>query len=45
MARRYCPICRKTVDEEVVKDCSFVVKKCLLCGYIFVKYEVKSIIR
>ncbi|AET33264.1 hypothetical protein [Pyrobaculum ferrireducens] len=45
MARRYCPTCRKTVDEDVAKEGSFVIKKCPQCGYIFAKYEVKSVVK
>lgn len=43
MAKRYCPVCRKSVDEEVVRDGALVVKRCPQCGHVFAKYEVKRI--
>lgn len=42
MARRYCPVCKKTVDEEIVREGPVVVKRCPQCGYVFARYEVKK---
>ncbi|MGC8974501.1 MAG: hypothetical protein ACP5KY_09950, partial [Thermoproteus sp.] len=42
MARRYCPVCRKSVDEVVQREGNLVVKKCPNCGYVFAKYELKG---
>ncbi|MFB6490781.1 MAG: hypothetical protein TU35_005990 [Thermoproteus sp. AZ2] len=45
MARRICPVCKRAVDEEVVRDGALIIKRCPSCGYIFTKYEVKRLVK
>ncbi len=40
MARKYCPVCKKVVDEKLVKEGKKVTKMCPNCGYIFISYEI-----
>lgn len=42
MARRFCPVCKRTVDEEVAREGNVVVKRCHACGHVFAKYEVRK---
>jgi len=41
VARRYCPVCRRAVDEVIHREGSAVVKRCPNCGYVFARYEVR----
>ena len=41
MARRYCPVCRRAVDEVIHREGNVVVKRCPNCGYVFARYEVR----
>lgn len=43
MAKRYCPVCKRAVEEEVVRDGALVIKRCPQCGYVFAKYEVRGL--
>ena len=46
MARRFCPVCRKEVEEKVVRETDngkeVVTKQCPDCGFVFIKYKVGS---
>jgi hypothetical protein len=42
MARRYCPVCRRAVDEVIHREGNVVVKRCPNCGYVFARYEVRE---
>ncbi|MFP3200540.1 MAG: hypothetical protein RXR06_11770 [Thermoproteus sp.] len=41
MARRYCPVCRRAVDEAIHREDNAVVKRCPNCGHVFARYEVR----
>ena len=44
MAKRFCPICRKEVEEKVTRETDngkeVVTKSCPECGFVFIKYKV-----
>ncbi|MFP3163915.1 MAG: hypothetical protein RXQ75_08890 [Acidianus hospitalis] len=39
MARKMCPVCKKVVEEKVVKDGDIISKVCPECGYVFISYQ------
>ncbi|WP_167828043.1 zf-TFIIB domain-containing protein [Thermoproteus tenax] len=41
MARRYCPVCKRAVEEEIVRRENLVIKRCPNCGHVFAQYEVR----
>ena len=45
MARRYCPVCKKEVEERVTREKDeqgreIVTKSCPECGFVFIKYKI-----
>ncbi|EWG07905.1 MAG: hypothetical protein ASUL_02639 [Candidatus Aramenus sulfurataquae] len=40
MARRYCPVCKKVVEEKLIKEGKRVTKVCPECGHVFISYEI-----
>ncbi|BCU70338.1 zinc ribbon domain-containing protein [Stygiolobus caldivivus] len=43
MAKRTCPGCGNVVEIKITKDGNMITKSCPRCGYIFIKYQVKSV--
>ncbi|AGE72192.1 hypothetical protein SacN8_11240 [Sulfolobus acidocaldarius N8] len=43
MARRECPKCKKVVEIKVSREGKTITKSCPICGYVFIKYEVKHL--
>lgn len=39
MAKHHCPVCKKVVEEKLVKEGDRITKSCPDCGYVFVSYE------
>ncbi|MCY0873807.1 MAG: hypothetical protein OWQ50_05345 [Acidianus infernus] len=39
MARKMCPVCKKVVEEKVIKDGDIISKVCPECGYVFISYQ------
>ena len=44
MVRRFCPSCKKEVEEQVVREndggTETVTKRCPDCGFVFIKYKI-----
>jgi uncharacterized Zn finger protein len=40
VARKYCPRCKATVEEKVIREGSKVTKVCPNCGFVFISYEI-----
>ena len=40
VARKYCPVCKTTVEEKVTREGNVVTKSCPNCGFVFIKYEI-----